>query len=234
MSTRTSWLKPVLSFLGSGVVVLTAISLSGCINAAALMSKMVIGDPKADSKFESTTGVDLQDEQDGIILHCSAPMAIADEADSLTSDIESDLIRRMKQKELTMIDQNRIVEVLDSRGGRYDTQVLIEEIPEARYLFEIMIERYQLHEPNTPNMYHGRCAGTIVGYEIETDPAGDPEHGPRNLIRVFEQDFDVDYPNGHPVPIETMSKSAFRKKFVSQLTLRLGNIFYDVTTKELF
>ena len=46
----------------------------------------------------------------------------------------------MKLKKMSIVDQNRVVEALDSHGGRYDTQVLMNDIPEARYLFEIRIE----------------------------------------------------------------------------------------------
>ena len=218
-----------------GVAVVLLLSSSGCINAMALMGKMFIGDPKAVSKFESTTGVKLDEEQNGIIVHCTAPLNVMDQAETLPSDVEGELIRRMKLKKLTIVNQNRVVEALDSHGGRYDTQVLMNEIPDARYLFEIRIERYQIHEPHTPTMYHGRCTGTIVGYQFEGGRSEDEEDsGPRRMAQVFEQEFDIDYPDGHPIPKDQMSESSFRKKFVNELTLRLGNMFYDVTSKELF
>ena len=217
-----------------GVAVALLLSSSGCINAIALMGKMVIGDPKAVSKFESTTGVDLKQAENGIIVHCTAPLNVMDTAATLPSDVEGELIRRMKLKKMTIVQQNRVVEALDSHGGRYDTQVLMNEIPDARYLFEIRIERYQVHEPHTPTMYHGRCSGTIVGYEFEGGDPDETDSGPRRMAQVFEQEFDIDYPDGHPIPQDQMSESSFRKKFVTELTKRLGNMFYDVTSKELF
>jgi len=214
---------------GGGVL----LSSSGCIRVMAIAGKMFIGDPKAESKFGGTTGVNLQEQEDGIILHCSAPLSVLDKCENLPSDVEGELIRLMKLKKMAIIDQNRVVDALDSHGGRYDTQVLMNEIPDAKYLFEIKIERYSLREPNTPTMYHGRCAGTILGYEME---GGDEKSGggPRRMAQVFEQQFDVDYPDGHPIPAEHMSESSFRKKFVKELTKRLGTMFYDVTSRELF
>jgi len=216
------------------ILALLLMSSSGCINAMALMGKAIIGDPKAKSKFGGTTGVDLEKEKGGIILHCTAPLSVVEVAETLPSDVEGELIRRMKLKKMPIVDQNRVVEALDSHGGRYDTQVLMTEIPDARYLFEIRIERYMLREPHTPTMYHGRCTGTIVGYEIEGKVGDKSESGPRRMAQVFEQEFDVDYPDGHPIPTDHMSESTFRKKFVKELTQRLGNMFYDVTSKELF
>ena len=209
------------------------LSSSGCIRVMAIAGKMFIGDPKAESKFGGTTGVDLQKQKDGIILHCSAPLSVLDKCENLPSDVEGELIRLMKLKKMTIVDQNRVVDALDSHGGRYDTQVLMNEITDAKYLFEIKIESYSLREPNTPSMYHGRCAGTILGYEIE---GGDEASGggPRRMAQCFEQQFDVDYPDGHPIPAEHMSESSFRKKFVKELTKRLGTMFYDVTSRELF
>ena len=200
----------------------------------ALMGKMMIGDPQATSKFESTTGVNLAEAESGIIVRCTAPLTVVQIAETLPSDVEGELIRRMKQKKMPIIDQNRVVEALDSHGGRYDTQVLMNEIKDARYLFEIRIERYSIREPHTPTMYHGRCSGTIVGYVFEGGEGDQPDSGPRRMAQVFEQEFDVDYPDGHPIPREQMSESSFRKKFVNALTQRLGNMFYDVTSKELF
>ncbi len=115
-----------------------------------------------------------------------------------------------------------------------NTQVLMNEIPEAKYLFEIKIERFELREPNTPSMYHGRCAGVILGYEIEGGEDDESGSSARRMAQVFEQQFDIDYPNGHPIPKEHMSESSFRKKFVKELTKNLGTMFYDVTSKELF
>lgn len=224
-SSRSAW---------GGVVLALLLSSSGCIRVAAITAKMFIGDPKADSKFKSTTGVDLEEAKNGIIVHCTTPLTVMETAETLASDVEGELIRRMKQKKMTIINQNRVVEALDSHGGRYDTQVLMNDIPDARFLFEIRIERYSIHEPHTPTMYHGRCSGTIVGYEFEGGDKDDEDSGPRRMAQVFEQEFDVDYPDGHPIPKEQMSESSFRKKFVNELTQSLGTMFYEVTSKELF
>ena len=218
---------------GGVAVVLLLLSSSGCIRVMAIAGKMFIGDPQSVSKFESTTGVNLEEERNGIIVHCAAPLNVLDTAQTLPSDVEGELIRRMKLKKMAIIDQNRVVEALDSHGGHYDTQVLMNEIPDARFLFEIRIERYSVREPQTPTMYHGRCSGTIIGYEFEGSGSDPKNSGPRRMAQVFEQEFNVDYP-GHPIPREQMSESSFRKKMVSELTLRLGNMFYDVTAKELF
>ena len=224
-SSRAAW--------GGVCIVLLLLSSSGCIRVMALAGKMFIGDPEATSKFESTTGVKLAEEKNGIIIHCSAPLSVAEDAETLTSDVEGELIRRMKQKKMKIIDQNRVVDVLDTHGGQYDTAVLMSEIPDARYLFEIRIERYSIHEHHTPTMYRGRCSGTIVGFEFEGGDGGKHDTGPRRMAQVFEQEFNIEYPDGHPIPREQMSESIFRKKLVNQMTQRLGTMFYDVTSKEL-
>ena len=199
----------------------------------ALAGKVFLGDPQALNKFETSTGVRLEEEQSGIIIHCTAPLSVTDIAESLPDEVEGELIRRMKLKKMTIVNQNRVVEALDSHGGRYDTQILMNEIRDARYLFEIRIERYELREPHTPTMYHGRCAGTIVGFQFEGGESDRGHSSPRRMAQVFEQEFDVDYPDGHPIPRDQMSESSFRKKFIKELTLRLGNMFYDVSSKEL-
>jgi hypothetical protein len=225
---------PSCAAWGGVLMVLLLLSSSGCIRVMALAGKMFIGDPKSVSRFETTTGVKLAEEQNGIIIHCTVPLTVQETVETLASDIEGELIRRMKSRKMSVIDENRVVEALDSHGGRYDTQVLMNEIPDARFLFEIRIERYTIREPHTPTMYHGRCSGTIVGYEFEGGGTGQDDSGPRRMAQVFEQEFDVDYPDGHPIPKDQISESSFRKKFVHEVTLRLGNMFYDVTSEELF
>jgi len=220
--------------LRGSLLLLMLLSSVGCVRAIALMGKVVLGDPKAVSKFEDRTGIKLQEDKPPVIIHCSSPLSVTDVCESINGDIETSLIRQMKQRELTVIDQDLVVDALDSRGGRYDRQVLVEEIPDAKYIFEVRLEELRLYEPHTPAMYHGVCRGTITGYEIEGG-GDDKEHpGPRMAVQVFEQEFDVDYPNGHPMPKEQMSEMIFRKKFVGELSKRLGNIFYDVSSQELF
>ncbi len=219
---------------GGVAVVLLLLSSSGCIRVMVLAGKMFIGDPKSVSQFETTTGVKLGESQNGVIVRCTVPLNVQETAETLPGDVEGALIRRMKSKKMSVIDENRVVEALDSQGGRYDRQVLMNEIPDARFVFEIRIEQYSIREPRTPTMYHGRCSGTIVGYEFTGGGAGQNDSGPRRMAQVFEQEFDVDYPDGHPIPKDLITESSFRKKFVHELTLRLGNMFYDVTSKELF
>ncbi len=225
---------PSRAVWGGVLAVALLASNSGCVNALALVSKMVLGDPKATSQFESSTGVNLKEKNSGIIIHCTAPLSVTEVAETLPSDAEGELVRRMKLKKMAIIDQNRVVEALDSHGGRYNTEVLMHDLPDARYLFEIRIERYSIREPHTPTMYHGRCQGTIVGYEFEGDPGDKPgSSSPRRMAQVFEREFNVEYPTGHPIPREQMSDSSFRKMFVGKLAQQLGNMFYDVTSKEL-
>lgn len=221
--------------LRGGLLLLVLLSSAGCVRAMALMGKAVLGDPKAVSKFEDRTGIKLQKEKPPVIIHCSSPLSVTDVCESINGDVETSLIRQMKQRELTVIDQDLVVDAIDSRGGRYDRQVLVEEIPDAKYIFEVRLEEFRLYEPHTPAMYHGVCRGTITGYEIEGGGDDDKEpSGPRMAVQVFEQEFDIDYPNGHPMPKEQMSEMIFRKKFVGELSKRLGNIFYDVSSQELF
>jgi hypothetical protein len=234
MNTDRARPAAVRRVLNVCLLTLVLLSSAGCVRAMALMGKVVLGDPKSVSKFEDRTGIKLQEEKPPIIIRCTSPLSVTDICESINGDVENSLIRQMKQRELNVVDQNLVVDAIDSRGGHYDRQAVVEEIEDAKYIFEIRIEEFQIYEPHTPSMYHGICRGTINGYEIEGGDKDKEHPGLRQAIQVFEQEFDVDYPNGHPIPKEQMSESIFRKKFVNELTKRLGNIFYDVTSKELF
>ncbi|RLS56221.1 MAG: hypothetical protein DWH91_07400 [Planctomycetota bacterium] len=206
----------------------------GCINVAAIAGKMFIGDPKSNSKVKDISGVDLEEAGHRVILTCQAPLSVMEGYESAASDLEVELLRRMRQKKIPTVDSDEVVELLDARGGQYNPQILIDEIPDADLLFELRMESFTLKDLNTPQMYHGQCAGRIIGFQI----IGGEEHGKapgsRMMSQFFENDFDIDYPNGYPIPRENMSEMIFRKKFIGFLGQRLGNIFFDVTSQELY
>ncbi|HVJ67924.1 MAG TPA: hypothetical protein VM510_08075 [Caulifigura sp.] len=225
---RASWTSRRLSRRSLLVATAFGVATSGCINAGALMSKMILGDPVIESAFHQRTRVKLG-EKNHVIIFASAPVTVADDNHSLTYDVVGQMARRFELRKIKVVNPNDVSRIIDRKAGSADPLMLAREFPEADYLIHIKFNGYGIKEPNSPNLYRGYAAGLAYAWAAR---GGDKdESGPRHVIQVFEQEFQVEHPK-HPVSRDSMSINAFEKQFVDEISKQLGNIFYDHATSE--
>jgi hypothetical protein len=201
---------------------------TGCINSMVMMGKVLLGDPVQKSAFEIATGVSLKKAEKQILVHCSSPSYVTDEYSTLNSDIQEELIRRMKRHDLLPIHTDVSGRILDARGGRFDAQLLAREAQDVGYIMHIQIEKFNYLEDSSPSLYRGHMHGHITGYEVRGEG---PE---RHAVQVFQQDFQVHYPTTYPVPIDQTPKNVFIRRFVDHAADTLGASFYNVTRSDLY
>jgi len=211
------------------VLLLVTLSQVGCVNTLFMVSKVLLDDPKQTSAFELATGVSLADEESSILIHCSAPVLVSDDYETLTTDVEEELVRRMKRRGLKVLDMDTAARVLDDRGGSFDPKLLALEIDDVNYIMHVEIDQFRYMVPSSKNLYQGFASGRIVGFEVRGD--GD---APRHTVQVFDQGFKVNYPASHPVPVDQQPKNVFIRKFIDHMADSLGASFYDVRNSELF
>ena len=216
---------PRRSFL---VALALGVPTAGCVNAGALISKMVLGDPQIQSAFHSRTGVALG-SKNNVILFATAPVTVMDENGSLTYDVIEQMSRRFELRKIKVVKPNDVSRVIDRKAGNTDPSMLAREFPQADYLIHIKFNGYGIKEPNSPNLYRGYAAGIAYAWAAR---GGDDEGGKRHVIQVFEQEFQIEHPK-HPVSRDSMSINAFEKQFVDEVSDKLGNIFYDHKTSEI-
>lgn len=206
------------------------ITLSGCIDSLVMAGKVLMGDPVQPSGFEIATGVSLAEDQKRVLVHCSAPSYLSDEFDTLTSDIQEELIRRIKRRGMAVMHADAAADVLDDYAGRFDPNLLAMQLDDVDYIFHVQFENFTYREDNSPNLYRGKASGKIVAHEIRRGDDGAGAHS----VEVYNQLFNMTHPSTHPVAADQMPQTVFIRKFTNKLADELGHTFYSVRSSDLF
>lgn len=214
----------LLLCLGGSLLFLQA----GCINTMVMMSKVLLGDPVQISGFEQATGVSLAKQEKQVLIRVSAPAFVSETHGSLTSEVETELISRMKRHKIQVMHPDTAAKVLDRLGGTFDPQVLARDIEDCDYIMHIQLEKFSYKEESSPNFYRGNATGRIVGYEVRR------ENSTSHAVQVFDQKFRSTYPTTYPVAVDSTPKNVFIRRFVDRLADNLGTAFYTVNRSELF
>jgi hypothetical protein len=204
---------------------------SGCINAGVMFGKVFFGNPMVKSAFEARTGVSLLEEDRKVAVVCTAPSSVVAEFDSLQFDLQEEVTRRMRLREINVASDDEVIGALNDAGGRFSKDTLAAALPDVDYIIHIDIEKFTHTEDGNSSLYRGRSNGIVYAYEVDHGP--DAGGSPRAL-QVFYQEFTTEYPKAAPANAETMSVRVFRQKCVDQLADIVGRTFYDVETSELF
>lgn len=213
------------------VLLLICAPSSGCINAGVMFGKVFFGNPMVKSAFEQRTGISLTEEDLKVAVVCTAPSSVVAEFDSLQYDLQEEVTRRMRLRELNVATDDEVISALNKAGGRFSKDSLAATLTDVDYIIHIDIEKFTHTEDGNPNLYRGRSNGIIYAYEVDHGP--DAGGSPRAL-QVFYQEFTTEYPKAAPASAETMSVRVFRQKCVDQLADIVGRTFYDVETSEIF
>jgi hypothetical protein len=220
----TSFAKPPLAAL----LCASLLSLSGCINAGTMIGKTLFGDPFQPSLFYQQTGYSLVREEAEVAIVCTTSSDVSQDFDALHLDLQDELTRRLKRREIAVSDVNEVNDAVALMGGAFDPERVSRAVPDARFLFHIAIDRVTIDIPDSTNLRQGKAHGVIRGYEVQTD-------GPSGTTRaalVFEHPLSVEYPD-HPVPIDHYSEKLFLQQFIDQLTHQVAQVFYDVSIYDL-
>ena len=204
------------------------LSQCGCVNPLVMAGKVILGDPQQLSGFEIATQVSLKKEQKRVLVHCSAPAYLSDDYDTLASDVEEELIRRMRRHGLAVVHPDAAADIIDDYAGRFDPNLIASQLEDVDYIFHIQFDSFSYREDKSPNLYRGRVSGTIVGHEVRGKGSG------RHSVKVYDQHFKTVHPNSHPVAADHMPKTVFIRKFIDRIADNLGNTFYSVQSISLF
>jgi hypothetical protein len=218
----------IRSALAPALVCAVLASLSGCINVGSILGKTLFGDPYQPSLFRQQTGVNLEQEEAEVALICTTSMEVSRDFDSLHFDLQDELYRNLRRREIPVSDINAINDALGANGGTFDPDRVSAAVPDARFLFHIAIERVSIDVPDSTNLRQGQAHGTIRAYEVRTDTVTNT----KRAVQVFEHPLQVEYPD-HPVPVEHLSEKLFLQQFIDKVTLQVGQVFYDVDIYDL-
>lgn len=210
------------------LILLLACTLAGCTQMA-VVGKMLVGDPTVESPFSQITGESLEDGAT-VALVCTAPDSVLSEYDSVAIDVQDELERLMNRHDINVVNGDDVITVLNRQGGQFDAQLIAEQV-DADYILHIDVEYFDHRVPNSSHLYHGVAGGSVYGYEIVRDENSTISVHTR---RVFENEFQSEYPGAHPVPADRTPERVFRNRFIDSLCADLGRKFYDFKTQEAF
>jgi hypothetical protein len=213
------------------VLLLSCISLCGCINTSVMFGKALFGDPQVKSEFEQRTGISLVKDERKIAVICTAPSFVTAEFDGLQYDVQEEVTRRMRIRKLNVASDDDVISAMNGTGGRFDQDALAAALDDVDYIIHVDIESFTHTEDGTAKLYRGRSNGIIYAYEVDRGP--DAIGGPR-ARKVFYQEFKTEYPKTQqPIPAEQMAARVFKQRCVDQLADVVGRTFYDVATSEM-
>lgn len=231
---------------------LTTLS-SGCVNTLVMFGKTFLGDPTHPSGFEQATGVSLKDDEKSVLLICSATSSVNHEFGEVPIFLEEELMRRLKRRDISVVDQTQAIRIIEDRGGQFDATAIAKGVDGVDYIVHIKLDYFSYMEHESPNLYRGRSGGIITAYEVRGGDSEDEDgkerktrdkdkdseasaedSGPRFALQVYTQEFRTEYPTTHPIPVDdNMPKSVFIRRAMEHLATSLGATFYDVTSSEL-
>jgi hypothetical protein len=202
---------------------------SGCINVFAMGAKILMGDPQVVSDFQRQTGVELQAGEQWVAVVVDAPGSALRVNDSLTVDLQDQLIRRMKLRGVTTANADDVTRVLEDAGGQFSANEIVREM-DVDVVLHVQIEGYTEFEDGNPRLYRGRAKGLVVGYRA----VGEPGKPGRHAVSGYQQEFLVEFPGMHPIPADQTPLRVFQQDFVDQIAAQVGRQFYDVPRSDIF
>ena len=221
---------------GAIVIAMTVLlTSSGCSALTLMVSKAVFGDAHTDNAYFAATGKTLAKGKRTVVIFVSAPTAITKDLSTLPIDLQIELTTKMKRNGVSVIDSDKVTNILDKSGGRFDATKLAEAFPEANEFIHVVVERYSEREPLSSRMYRGRAQGIVYAYEArenKDDDSKDDKKPKRHVVRCFEREYQVEYPKTYPLSAEQVQKKVFEHQFLDDLAGHIGEIFYDVPLSE--
>jgi hypothetical protein len=186
-----------------------------------MAGKALFGDPKQVSEFRSRTGIDLTKSEKRLLVIVRTPQVIEGDLPSLDVDLIDAISRRLKLHGVQVVDPDQVAKWIDHNGGRFDHPTELAREFDTNFIAVIDVESFRLHDDASPNLYHGTAVGQMQVFEVQ-EVAGSKE-----ALQVFSGNFRNQYPPHGPVPVDSLSPKMFQKRFIDNLSERLGSRFYD-------
>ena len=224
----TSCLQNVFRRLVTTALLVSMLLCCGCLNSLVMLGKVVMGDPKQPSGFELATGISLEEENKRILIHCVSPSFVTSEYDSLTADVQEEVIRRMKRRGMAVLHPDAAANILDNNGGTFDPNLLAAQLDDVDYIMLVTISGFQYRVDQSPNLFQGKASGRVIGYEVVKDDAL------HQTLKIYDQEFQSQYPIAHPIASDQMPKNVFIRRFIDQIADDVGSSFYKISQSELF
>ena len=152
---------------------------------------------------------------------CSTPEAIKADFPSLEFDLLKGVSRRLKRRDIAMINSDDVASWMDDHGGYLDDPTELAEHFKVDYIVSIDLERFTYKEENSPSLLRGRTTGNVYVFEVVKNGSG------KRVRQVFEREYVSVYPEHHPYSTQQISEKAFRERYLKRVSSHIAQLFYD-------
>ena len=192
-------------------------SAGGC-SLFVMFGKMVLGDPKMESAFKITTGVDLTKAEHRMLVVCHTPSLVRNSLPTIQYNLNEEVLRRLKQHGILTVNPDEVAGWMDDNGGEIDDPSDLARDFDCDFITIIDVRSLSFHEPSSPSMYRGHAQGGIRTYEVNDQ---------QQALQVFTGEFKTEYPRMNPISTTQISERVFQKRFVDHLGDRIARQFFD-------
>lgn len=195
----------------------------------AIGSKVILGDPEVPATFRTATGVSLEDGEKTIAIICLAPYGVTAANDTIKSDIQDQLRRRMVLRGIKVANDGDVAYALDDLSETFAPQAIAKSM-DVDYIVQVQVDSVSYNESEKSTLLRGRSQGVLQVFEVR----GTREAGDRHTIEVLRKEYRIEFPRSHPVSSSQTTQRDFAARFLQFLADDLGRHFYDVPTSELY
>lgn len=207
--------------VGSALLAALALFSSVGCSLGVMAGRAIFGDPKQVSEFRTRTGIDLTKDEKKLLIVVRTPQSIEGESPSLDLDLIDAVSRRLKLHGVQIVNPDDVARWIDKNGGRFDHPSELAREFDTDFIAVVDVDTFSLHDAGSPNLYHGSASGQMQVFQVQEVA------GAKETLQVFTGNFRNQYPPHGPVPCDSLSRKMFEKKFVDNLSDRLGSRFYD-------
>jgi hypothetical protein len=213
-------------FLFALAVTCLTCNLSGC-SLFVMAGKLLYGDPKMMSPFHAGTGYDLVEDDLTVLVIFSTPESVKSEFSSVEYDLTEETIRRLKSRNIKVVDPDDVATFIDDNGGYWEDASELAHHFEADIIVHVDLDSFTCIEENSPSLLRGRADGIAYGYDVR-------KVGDEKVAReIFVREFTSTHPRQTPVSADSISRSAFQKRYVDLMATQIGQMLYDYRASDL-
>lgn len=225
-SQRASRLPSRSRCLFALAVTCLAVGLTGC-SLFVMAGKLLYGDPKIPSPFSIGTGYDLVEDELTVLVIFTTPESVKSEFASVEFDLTEETIRRLKRHEIEVIKSDDVATFIDDNGGFWEDESELAQHFDADIIVHVDLDTFTCTEENSPWMLRGRAEGTLYAYRVQK--VGDD----KVAQEIFVREFTSTHPRQSPVSSDSISRSAFQKRYVDLMAQQVAQMLHDHRASDL-
>lgn len=195
-------------------------SLTGC-SLFIMAGKAILGDPMRPSQFRMSTGTDLTDGKDSVLIICTAPHNILSEFPSLQIDLLDRVTTRLDVRGIEVVPSNKVATWYDDHGEWGDFAELGSAF-EAQYVMHIDLRQFTYKVPDSETLLQGRCEARVHMHEVRTGKSTET-----TVNDVFDRNVSVTFPSSYPATRENQSDEKFIELLINRCATEIAQLLYD-------